>query len=115
MNTDQAIAFEHESAGVTANCLAPGGATRLHAVTRPMFEQLRADGLITEAEWDSNMDVNAKGVFLMVRAALPALRQSRDASIVNTASIAGKQGYRNMVAYCGSNSVALRAHCSRIS
>ena len=48
----RAIAFEHESAGVTANCLAPGGATRLHAVTRPMFEQLRADELITEAEWD---------------------------------------------------------------
>ena len=49
----RAIAFEHESAGVTANCLAPGGATRLHAVTRPMFEQLRADGLITEADWES--------------------------------------------------------------
>ena len=49
----RAIAFEHESAGVTANCLAPGGATRLHAVTRPMFEQLRADGLITEDDWES--------------------------------------------------------------
>jgi NAD(P)-dependent dehydrogenase (short-subunit alcohol dehydrogenase family) len=49
----RAIAFEHESAGVTANCLAPGGATRLHAVTRPMFEQLRADELISDAEWDS--------------------------------------------------------------
>ncbi len=49
----RAIAFEHADAGVTANCLAPGGATRLHAVTRPMFEQLRADGLISEAEWDS--------------------------------------------------------------
>ena len=49
----RAIAFELESAGVTANCLAPGGATRLHAVTRPMFEQLRADELISEAEWDS--------------------------------------------------------------
>jgi NAD(P)-dependent dehydrogenase (short-subunit alcohol dehydrogenase family) len=49
----RAIAFEYEAAGVTANCLSPGGATRLHAVTRPMFEQLRADGLISEAEWDS--------------------------------------------------------------
>jgi NAD(P)-dependent dehydrogenase (short-subunit alcohol dehydrogenase family) len=49
----RAIAFEYESMGVTANCLAPGGATRLHAVTRPMFEQLRADGLISEADWDS--------------------------------------------------------------
>jgi NAD(P)-dependent dehydrogenase (short-subunit alcohol dehydrogenase family) len=49
----RAIAYEHAAAGVTANCLSPGGATRLHAVTRPMFEQLRADDLITEAEWDS--------------------------------------------------------------
>lgn len=49
----RSIAFEYAAAGVTANCLSPGGATRLHAVTRPMFEQLRADGLITEAEWDS--------------------------------------------------------------
>ena len=49
----RAIAFEHESAGVTANCLAPGGATRLHAVTRPMFEQLRADELISDADWES--------------------------------------------------------------
>ena len=49
----RAIAFEYEAAGVTANCLSPGGATRLHAVTRPMFEQLRSDNLISEAEWDS--------------------------------------------------------------
>ena len=43
----------------------------------------------------------------MVRAALPALKRSRNASIVNTASIAGKQGYRNMVAYCGSKFAAI--------
>ncbi len=48
----RAIAFENADSGVTANCLSPGGATRLHAVSRPMFEQLRADELISEEEWD---------------------------------------------------------------
>ncbi len=56
----------------------------------------------SEADWDRIFAVNTKGVFLMTRAALPALRESADAAIINTASIAGKQGYRNMAAYCGS-------------
>ncbi len=43
----------------------------------------------------------------MVRAALPALRASGHGAIVNTASIAGKKGYRNMVAYCGSKFAAI--------
>lgn len=64
-------------------------------------------GDFAERDWDRIFAVNAKGIFLMVRAALPALRRSRDASIVNTASIAGKQGYRNMVAYCGSKFAAI--------
>ncbi len=64
-------------------------------------------GDFAERDWDRIFAVNTKGIFLMVRAALPALRRSRDASIVNTASIAGKQGYRNMVAYCGSKFAAI--------
>lgn len=49
----RAIAHENLGTAVTANCLSPGGATRLHAVARPMFEQLRESGQITEDEWDS--------------------------------------------------------------
>jgi NAD(P)-dependent dehydrogenase (short-subunit alcohol dehydrogenase family) len=49
----KAIAHENRGSGVTANCLAPGAATRLHAINRPMFEKLRADGLITDDEWDA--------------------------------------------------------------
>jgi NAD(P)-dependent dehydrogenase (short-subunit alcohol dehydrogenase family) len=48
----RAIAYENATTGVTANCLSPGGATRLHAVSRPMFEQLRADGVISEDDWE---------------------------------------------------------------
>ena len=56
----------------------------------------------SEADWERLFAVNAKGVFLMTQAALPALKASPDAAVVNTASIAGKQGFRNLVAYCGS-------------
>ena len=48
----KAIAHEQQGTGVTANCLAPGAATRLHALARPMFEDLRAQGLISDDEWD---------------------------------------------------------------
>ena len=49
----RAIAFEYEApASPPTACrrVARPGCTRS---TRPMFEQLRADGLITEAEWES--------------------------------------------------------------
>lgn len=49
----KAIAFEYRDTGVTANCLAPGASTRLHAVARPHFEQGVKSGLLSEADWDS--------------------------------------------------------------
>jgi NAD(P)-dependent dehydrogenase (short-subunit alcohol dehydrogenase family) len=49
----KAIAHEYRSRGVTANCLAPGAATRLHAVTRRQFEEMHASGMITEEDWQS--------------------------------------------------------------
>jgi len=64
-------------------------------------------GEFSEGDWDRIFAVNTKGIFLMSRAALPALKRSGNAAIINTASIAGKQGYRNMVAYCGSKFAAI--------
>ncbi|MEM7217793.1 MAG: SDR family NAD(P)-dependent oxidoreductase [Pseudomonadota bacterium] len=61
----------------------------------------------TEADWDRVFAVNTKGIFLMSQAALPRLRQSGDAAIVNTASIAGKSGSPNLSAYCGSKFAAI--------
>jgi meso-butanediol dehydrogenase/(S,S)-butanediol dehydrogenase/diacetyl reductase len=54
-----------------------------------------------EHEWDSIMDVNAKGVFLCARAAIPALRES-NGTIVNTASIAGEFGALGLGHYVAS-------------
>lgn len=43
----------------------------------------------TAEEWDLVMGVNAKGVFLGTKAAIPAMRNSGGGSIVNISSIAG--------------------------
>ena len=43
-------------------------------------------------EWDRIQDVNSKGVFLGVKAAIPAMREAGGGSIVNISSIAGLRG-----------------------
>ncbi len=53
----------------------------------------------SEAEWDRLVSVNLKSVFWTVRAALPALKQSRGA-ILNTASLVGLIGQEKHAAYC---------------
>lgn len=55
-----------------------------------------------EATWDEVMDVNAKGVFLMCRAAIPVMRAQGGGVIVNNASDSGIVGERRLVAYCAS-------------
>ncbi|MGA1104587.1 MAG: SDR family NAD(P)-dependent oxidoreductase, partial [Pseudomonadales bacterium] len=61
----------------------------------------------SEAAWDRIFAVNTKGIFLMTQAAVEALARAENASIVNTASIAGKKGVRHMAAYCGSKFAAI--------
>lgn len=48
----KAIAHECAGSGVTANCLAPGAATRLHALSRPHFEELHRTGQIDDEMWE---------------------------------------------------------------
>ena len=55
-----------------------------------------------EESWDRIFDVNVKGIYNMTRVALPFLRASTHAAIVNTASIAGKRGSANLACYCAS-------------
>ncbi len=58
---------------------------------------------LTEAEWDANMDVNAKGIFLTNRAAVRRWQQAGSKGvIVNTASMAGKTGAPLLAHYCAS-------------
>ena len=53
-----------------------------------IFPQSRLETM-TEADWDQVLATNAKGTFLAVQAAIPALRQSGAGRIVLTSSITG--------------------------
>jgi meso-butanediol dehydrogenase / (S,S)-butanediol dehydrogenase / diacetyl reductase len=58
---------------------------------------------LTEEEWEANMAVNAKGVFLTNRAAVRHwLQTGAKGVIVNTASLAGKQGVPLLAHYAAS-------------
>ncbi len=57
---------------------------------------------LTETQWDRMMAVNAKGVFLCTRAAIPRLREGGEGAIVNISSIAGKTGRALTAAYAAS-------------
>ena len=69
-------------------------------VARPRFTPAAE---VTEAEWDANMDVNAKGVFLTNQAAVRHwLKAKQKGVIVNTASLAGKLGAPLLAHYSAS-------------
>ena len=53
----------------------------------------------TPAEWDRVIAVNLTGVWLTVRAVLPAMLEQRSGSIVCTASIGGLIGVANIASY----------------
>ena len=57
---------------------------------------------MTEPEWDRIMNVNAKGPFLCCRAVIPLLRRVRGGTIVNIASVSGKDGYPGLAHYSAS-------------
>jgi len=56
---------------------------------------------MTEEAWDLTIGVNVKGVFLSCRAALAELSK-RGGTIINIASVAGKNGFPGMSHYCAS-------------
>ena len=60
-----------------------------------------------EREWTHVLDVNVIGIVRVTRAALPALRRSRRAAIVNTSSVAATVGLPNRVLYCASKGAVL--------
>jgi NAD(P)-dependent dehydrogenase (short-subunit alcohol dehydrogenase family) len=62
---------------------------------------------IPEEDWDHVMAVNAKGVFLMVRAVLPPMLERGHGNIVNIASQAGKRGYKLFTHYCASKAAVI--------
>ena len=63
-------------------------------------------GDFAESDWDRIFAVNVKGIFLLSQAALPHLK-ARGGHIINIASVAGKQGFPEMGAYCASKFAAI--------
>ena len=56
----------------------------------------------TAEEWDLVLDVNAKGVFLGTKLAIPEMRKARGGSIINISSTAGLVGSPRSTAYSAS-------------
>jgi 2-dehydro-3-deoxy-L-rhamnonate dehydrogenase (NAD+) len=66
----------------------------------PIWEQ-------TDADWHRVMDLNINALFYLCRAVLPHMRAKGYGRIVNIASIAGKEGNPNMVAYSASKAAVI--------
>lgn len=65
------------------------------AIPKPLNET-------TVDEWDMHMALNARAPFLLSREALPYLKKSKMATIINISSVVGYKGYINQGAYTAS-------------
>jgi len=61
----------------------------------------------TVEDWDLTMGVNARGVFLCIKAVLPGMISRREGCIVNIASMASLKPYPNQGAYVASKHAVL--------
>jgi 3-oxoacyl-[acyl-carrier protein] reductase len=69
-------------------------------IARP-FEEL------TLEDWDTTMGINLRSLFIVTRAVLPAMRRLRTGTIVNVASLAGRNGFPGGTAYTASKHAVL--------
>lgn len=113
-------AFGAEAVGIGVDVRRPADAERMVAETVARFGRLDAlvnnAGVfltapvleITEAIWDANFDVNAKGVlFCSQAAARQLIAQGEGGRIVNLASGAGRRGHPMVLAYCASKAAVI--------
>jgi len=61
----------------------------------------------TDEDFIRVMEINVNGVFYCCRAVIPHMLQHKYGRIVNIASIAGKEGNPNMIAYSGSKAAVI--------
>lgn len=57
---------------------------------------------VTEENWRAIMDVNGLGVLICTQEAAKLMIPRKSGKIINTASIAGRQGFPNFTPYCAS-------------
>jgi 3-oxoacyl-[acyl-carrier protein] reductase len=58
-------------------------------------------------DWDATMAVNVRSLFLLTRAFLAGMTQGGGGTIVNVASLAGRNGFEGGTAYCASKHAVL--------
>jgi NAD(P)-dependent dehydrogenase (short-subunit alcohol dehydrogenase family) len=63
---------------------------------------------VTESEWDRQMDVNVKSMFLVTQAVLPDMLAAKKGAIVCTSSIGGERGFAAEVPYCVTKGAVLQ-------
>jgi 3-oxoacyl-[acyl-carrier protein] reductase len=56
----------------------------------------------TEENWDTVLDTNLKSVFLVSKAVAPSMIERKTGHIINIASLAGKNAFKNGGVYCAS-------------
>ncbi|WP_290730025.1 SDR family NAD(P)-dependent oxidoreductase [Halobacteriovorax sp. JY17] len=71
--------------------------------------------LMPSEDWDSVMDVNLKGTFLMTKAAVPLMMKNRFGRIINMSSVGGSLGLSGQANYAASKAgqVALSKSLSK--
>jgi NADP-dependent 3-hydroxy acid dehydrogenase YdfG len=69
-------------------------------IARP-FEQL------TLEDWDTTMATNLRSLFVVTRAVLPGMRRRGEGTVVNVASLAGRNGFVGGTAYTASKHAVL--------
>lgn len=62
---------------------------------------------LTLQDWDTTMATNVRGLYLMTRAVVPSMKRRRSGTIVNVASLAGKNGFAGGTAYTASKHAVL--------
>jgi 3-oxoacyl-[acyl-carrier protein] reductase len=62
---------------------------------------------LTLEDWDETIAVNLRSLYLVTRAFLPGLVRASPSSIVNLASLAGRNGFEGGTAYCASKHAVL--------
>src|SRR3954467_4325953 len=62
---------------------------------------------LTLEDWDTTMSTNVRSLYLVSRAVVPAMRRRRSGTIVNVASLAGRNGFVGGTAYTASKHAVL--------
>lgn len=115
-NTERLKATSSEVGGLALKCDVREAAEVEAAVETAASEFGRIDILInaaglslngpvdgySNADWDTVIGTNLSGTFYTCRAVLPYMKRQKWGQIVNVASGAGRNGIRDMAAYCAS-------------